>query len=209
MVPLSAAAPGALLVFAKAPVPGQAKTRLIPALGPEGAAALQQRLLNRTLATASMAGAVVQLWCSPDRDHPAFDRVAERYALSCYPQQGSDLGARMAHALQMALLSHPYAVIIGTDCPQLTPELLRQALGRLAQGEDAVIGPAADGGYYLLGLRRFEASLFEDIDWGSDQVLAQTRERMAQSGLCCGTLARLHDLDRPEDLERFAELLEG
>lgn len=197
----------ALLVFARAPIAGQAKTRLIPALGTEGAAALQQRLLDNTLQmAAAVEGADLQLWCSPDTDHPAFVRAAAAYSLTCHQQQGDGLGERMAHALQTALASHPFAIIIGTDCPALEPGDLRECIDRLKSGYDAVLGPAADGGYYLLGLRRFEPSLFHAVDWGSERVLAQTLERLEHAAMHCGKLALKHDLDRPEDLQRFPEL---
>lgn len=204
---MSASNDCALLVFARAPIAGQAKTRLIPALGAEGAAALQQRLLDNTLRmAAAVAGTALQLWCSPDTDHPAFVRAADAYPLTRYPQRGDGLGERMAHALQTALASHPFAIIIGTDCPALDAKDIRECIDRLKSGCDAVIGPAADGGYYLLGLRRFEPSLFHAVDWGSEHVLAQTLERLDHAAMHCGKLALKHDLDRPEDLQRFPEL---
>jgi len=199
-----------LLVFAKAPVPGHAKTRLIPALGAAGAAALQKQLLQRTLRLASGLGLGpdLQLWCSPNADHPAFVDAMQDYSCSCRVQQGNDLGERMAHALEQALRQYQKAVVIGTDCPELGVGNLREAFELLAS-HDAVIGPAADGGYYLIGLRWFEVSLFQGIDWGSEHVLAQSCQRFRQAGLNYGKLPMLRDLDRPEDLHAFPELLDG
>lgn len=199
---------GVLLIFAKAPLPGQAKTRLIPALGDSGAASLQQFLLTATLATAEKwQGGAIQLWCTPSTDHPAFLRCAEQHPLSLHPQQGGDLGTRMAHAFEVALREYDWAIVIGTDCPDLTAADLQHAAELLRQGADAVIGPAADGGYYLLGLRRFEPGLFSDIEWGGSKVLAETLQRLRHHGMLTRQLAVKHDLDRPEDLKRFPQRL--
>jgi rSAM/selenodomain-associated transferase 1 len=115
----------------------------------------------------------------------------------------------MAHAMQQALYTYQRALVIGTDCPELTSEELEQAFGMLDAENEAVIGPAADGGYYLLGLKHFEPELFRGIGWGSDKVLAQTLDRLEHAGMRYGKLAIRHDLDRPEDLDRFPELTTG
>lgn len=196
-----------LIVFARAPIPGQAKTRLIPALGAEGAAALQQTLLERTLAMAAqLHDCRVELWCHPDTSHPAFQHVAARHDLTLVSQRGNDLGERMANAFETTLRKSRYALIIGTDCPQLGTEDIVQGIHRLRSGSDAVLGPAADGGYYLLGLSRFAPSLFEDIEWGGNTVLATTRRRLEGAAMQWHEMAIKHDLDRPGDLQRFPEL---
>lgn len=198
---------GVLLIFAKAPLPGQAKTRLIPALGAEGAASLQQYLLESTLTmTEGWQCGSKQLWCTPDTGHPVFTHYAERHRLSLHRQQGHDLGARMANAFTRALIEYPWAMVIGTDCPDLSSDDLHQAAELLHLGADAVLGPAADGGYYLLGLRRFEPLLFTDMEWGGDSVLAETRRRLEHLGMNTRLLKTKHDLDRPEDLHRFPNL---
>ncbi len=198
---------GVLLIFAKAPLPGKAKTRLIPALGEEDAAELQHYLLKSTFATArDWQGGGVQLWCTPNTTHPAFTHCAERHHITLHRQQGDDLGARMAQAFERALSEYPWAIIIGTDCPDLGADDLHQAAALLRQEADAVIGPAADGGYYLLGLRRFEPSLFNDMVWGEDRVLSETHRRLQQLGMKTHLLKVKHDLDRPEDLRRFPDL---
>jgi len=189
-----------LLVFAKAPVPGEVKTRLIPALGAQGAAALQARLTRRAVETALAANvAPVELWCSPDDRHPFFHElpVARRV------QRGTDLGERMADALCTALAQSRFAILIGTDCPTLTDDYLRDAAECLALGEDAVLGPAEDGGYVLIGLRRCEARLFEGIAWGTAEVLAATRARLAECGFHWHELPTLWDVDRVDDLARL------
>jgi hypothetical protein len=191
-----------IMVFAKAPVAGAVKTRLIPALGAEGAAALHAMLTRHCIAMAVEARLCpVELWCSPDMNHPFFAQCSKDYGATLREQQGNDLGARMAHAFDTVLQRSPCAVIIGTDCPALTVQDLRTALHTLRDGFDAVIGPAEDGGYVLLGLRKAVPLLFEDIAWGSGEVLALTRERLKRLQWRWSELAPRRDVDRPEDLE--------
>jgi hypothetical protein len=195
-----------LLVFARAPVPGLVKTRLIPALGAEGAAALHRRLLERTLATAcAVAPGRVELWCTPDPAAPAFAAAAERWGVVLRRQPPGDLGARMHAALAAALDSGTRALLIGCDCPALTAADLEQAFAAL-DADDVVLGPAADGGYVLVGARRLSPLLFMGIDWGGPRVLRQTRARLVALGWRWHELRTLWDVDRPEDLARLAEV---
>jgi hypothetical protein len=194
---------GRIAVFARAPVPGNTKTRLIPALGAEGAAALQAALIHHTLATALQSRESVELWYASDAQHPFFKTCAMRYGVTCHEQQGEDLGARMRHAVDA---SPGPVILIGTDCPSLVPGDLIAAFSALKE-VDAVLGPAMDGGYYLLGLNRNAPSLFEGVAWGSDGVLATTRDRMAHLGWRWTELAARHDIDRPEDLVHLPESL--
>lgn len=192
---------GCLLVFARAPVAGATKTRLIPALGAEAAAQLSTRLLHRTLKTA--CDYPIELWCTPSADHPVFDECERSFRLERRVQQGGDLGARMAGALEDALRRASWALLIGTDCPELTAADLHQAASALQDGADAVLGPAADGGYYLIGLRRARTDLFLDMPWGTERVLRETRRRFHESGCRWFELPVRRDLDRPEDLAHF------
>ncbi len=195
-----------LLIFAKAPVPGQVKTRLAGKLGQRGAARLYRWLLRRTLATATGASLCsVQLWCTPNSRHGFFGTCQRDYGVTLHRQQGADLGQRMHRALVTVLRNSPYAVLIGADCPSLGLAELRYALTVLAQGRDAVLGPAADGGYVLLGLRRPAAPLFRNIVWGSDQVLAATRQRLQRVGLNWVELPPGWDVDRSPDLRRLKQ----
>jgi len=188
-----------IAVFARAPVAGQTKTRLIPLLGAEGAAALQRRLIERTLATAgAVAGARVTLWVSGDAAHPFVVEAARRFGAAIAEQRGADLGARMNHAFESA--GAPL-VLIGTDCPQLSAGDLAGAAAALAS-HDVVLQPATDGGYVLIGLARPQPPLFESIDWGGPQVLRQTRGRIDALGLRCALRPTLDDLDTPADLQR-------
>ena len=197
-----------LLIFAKAPVPGQVKTRLMARLGQVGAAKLYQRLLRRTLRIASRASLCpVQLWCAPDTRHGFFHLCRQGYGITLHCQQGVDLGQRMHHALNTVLRQSPYAILIGGDCPPLGEMELHTALMALATGRDAVLGPAADGGYVLIGLRRPNRTLFGQIAWGSSTVLAATRRRLRRAGLDWVELPPGWDLDRPADLRRLDRLL--
>ncbi|MGZ5116342.1 MAG: TIGR04282 family arsenosugar biosynthesis glycosyltransferase [Burkholderiales bacterium] len=195
----------ATMVFAKAPRPGEVKTRLIPLLGAQGAAALQARLTKHTLATASVA-ARDALELHGDLVEDEFLRFcAARYNASLVPQQGRDLGERMYHAFERALSSEACAsaVLIGTDCPALTPRHIRLAFQALHNGHDAVLAPAEDGGYVLLGLARADVRLFEDITWGTDRVVGLTRARLRVLGWRWLELETLWDVDRIADWHRL------
>lgn len=195
-------------MFTRAPVPGQSKTRLIPLLGAVGAAAVHERLLRRTLSVLSAySGYTVQLWCTPDPDHPVFAACVDAFGVQCHTQCGDDLGARMAHALHSALHTRPWAIVVGTDCPGLLGEDIEAAVRALDEGVDAVLGPAVDGGYYLLGLRHPAPALFKNIPWGSDTVLALTRQRLRVMGRHWWELPERHDLDEPDDLCHFPWLV--
>ena len=189
--------------MAKAPVAGLAKTRLIPALGAEGAARLAQRLLEETMAQARAAGlGRVELCCTPDDQHPAFAAQQARGGVRLTLQGPGDLGARMNLALSRGLAQAERVVLIGTDAPCLDAAYLQAASAALA-GSDAVLGPAADGGYVLIGLRRPAPQLFERMPWSTAQVLALTRSRLAESGLRWTELTTLADIDEPPDLARL------
>lgn len=193
-----------VLIFAKAPEPGRVKTRLIPVIGRQAAAGLQARLLADTVSRLAAAGvSPLELWCSPDPGREPFPELADRYGISLYRQQGDDLGARMLHAAADALGRGSASILVGTDCPPLDGAYLRRALAVL-DGRDAVMGPAEDGGYVLLGLRQAAPTLFAGIPWGTGRVAAITRDRMAALSWDWEELPVLWDLDRPEDLKRFA-----
>lgn len=193
-----------IAIFAKAPRPGVAKTRLIPALGAAGAARLQRRLiLNALHNSMRMESAMITLWCTPDTQHHFFRALHIHCKVNVGIQLGIDLGARMAHAF--TIHGGPM-LLIGTDCPALQSTHLAMATHLLRDGNDAVFIPAEDGGYVLVGLRQPQPRLFENIDWGSGQVMAQTRDRLAGLGLRWAEPLTLWDVDRPADLTRLASL---
>ena len=180
-----------IIVFARAPVPGQAKTRLIPRLGAWGAARLHLRLIRHALRTARAAR------CGPVELH-----LTRRHSLfrGARLQRGRDLGERMHHALAR----HPGAILIGTDGPELRAADQRRAARWLRGGCEAVLAPAEDGGYALIGSRFSRMEWFQGIEWGGPRVYAETVKRLA--GYRWRALRTLWDLDRPQDLERFRAL---
>jgi len=195
-----------VMVFARAPTPGEAKTRLIPALGEAGAAALHRRLVMHCLGAATSARlGPVELWCAPDAGDPFFRECEHRFGVSLHPQGEGDLGSRMHRAFESALARAPRAILIGSDIPALSAQYLRDADQALVRGDDAVIGPAEDGGYALIGLSRCDPELFRGIPWGGHEVLSETRRRMTALSRRCRELSTLWDVDRPEDLERLPE----
>jgi len=191
-----------LAVFARIPAPGRVKTRLSPAIPPALSARLYLAMLADALEGAMSAdpGHVSVFWASAG-DPPAGLSLPEGVAVR--HQQGADLGERLSSAFA-ELLAGPgdRAVVMGSDCPDLGPAVLGEAFAALGD-RDLVLGPARDGGYYLIGLRRPAARLFEGVSWGTDQVLAQTLERAERLGLEVARLAALDDIDSPEDLVRF------
>jgi rSAM/selenodomain-associated transferase 1 len=193
--------PVAVAVLAKAPLPGFAKTRLVPMLGAGRAAALQARLTERAVATATAAAiGPVTLWAAPDENHPTFRSLAATFGVTLARQPHGDLGARMLAAMQAA--AGP-ALVIGTDCPAMTTDHLRAAADALRDGADAVVVPVEDGGYALIGTHSPQPALFSDVVWGTATVMAETRDRLRTLGLAWRELPTLWDLDRPDDLDRL------
>lgn len=192
----------AVLVFARAPVPGAAKTRLMPLLGADGAAAASAALTRRAVSVAVRAAVgPVELWCAPDSSHPFLAGCAHAAGAILQAQCEGDIGCRMAHAFDRALCRYPRALLIGADAVSLDPGTLRDAAAALCS-HDAVFAPAEDGGYLLVGLNRPHAALFRDIEWGGPQVWAQTRTRLDALALRRFVLPTGYDVDRPEDWRR-------
>jgi len=197
---------GRILLLAKAPEPNKVKTRLIPVLGAQGAAELQKRLIRNALHRVVRDGMPrTELWCAPDSEHPFFRDLECEYSVTLRDQTGGDLGARMLAAAREGLAEAEYVILLGTDSPELSPRLIRRALDALSGGRDAVIVPAHDGGYVLLGLSRLQEGLFRDMPWGTDRVLEETRRRLVRFGFSQEELSPCGDLDRPEDLKRLCE----
>ena len=194
----------AVIIFARAPLPGAVKTRLIALLGAEGAAELHARLVKQTLETARAASfRRIELHATPDIDDPFFRFCAGRDSATLVPQAGAHLGARMLAAFESTLGRRQRVLLLGSDCPALTARHLRQADHALRDGADAVFVPCEDGGYALIGLQRVDARLFDGISWGGATVMADTRARLASLGWRWQELETLWDVDRPEDYSRL------
>jgi len=199
----------ALAIFARAPLPGQCKTRLIPSLGPQGAAAFQRALLQDTLHKTAPLGNKLALYLMTAGAGFNFieNRKQEISRFTLLRQRGSDLGERLGNAFRLLLRRHTHVLIIGTDSPPLTRQILRQAIGEL-RWCDAVLGPCPDGGYYLIGLRReagghLGKGLLHNIRWGSARAFEDTLRNLITAGVACSLLEPLEDVDRPEDLMRL------
>ncbi len=191
-----------LVVFTRFPEPHKAKTRLIPALGPEGAALLARDMTRHTLALVRVTAAEFPVSVEVRFEGGDLEKMAACFGNGAsYRLQGpGHLGDRMDRAFGEAFCEgEARTVIIGTDCPDITPELIRESFERLAT-TDLVLGPASDGGYYLIGLRRRTPHLFAEIPWGSEQVLDETLRRATELSLKVSLLRTLSDVDRPEDL---------
>lgn len=186
-----------IVLFTRFPEAGRAKTRLIPALGPGRAAALHRRLTERTLAAVRASGLPFELHVTGAPPSAFIDWLGP---VPIAEQGEGDLGERLARA------GPPYPTIfIGADAPDLTADLLLAAAAALSACP-ATIGPAEDGGYWLLGLARPVDGVFAEVDWGTAAVFAQTVDRLAAAGITPQVLPRLADCDRPEDLARWPDL---
>lgn len=198
----------AIAILAKAPQPGLAKTRLAPLLGARGAARAQRGFTLHTLRTAREAAlGPVTLWCAPDVTHRFFRALAGRCSLTCRAQPPGDLGDRMRHVVDTHFAAGPEQplLLMGTDCAVLTAVHLRQAADAL-RAQAAVLIPAEDGGYVLLGLKRPVPGLFDGVAWSTDRVLAQTRDRLRTAGVRWMELPTLWDVDEPADWQRLQRL---
>jgi rSAM/selenodomain-associated transferase 1 len=193
-----------LIVFAKAPIPGEVKTRLLSSLRPKTASALHEQLVLSSLNKAIQSDVgPVELWCTPSMKHPFFIHCAEKFKVKLYQQAEGDIGMRMAHAFCETLKKTHCVLLIGTDAPSLTCADLKEAKTFLQKGFRAVIGPAEDGGYVLIGLRQYESTLFEGISWGTGSVLEETRGWLRRLEWNWNELPQKWDVDRPEDVERL------
>lgn len=192
--------PVRIVILAKAPLPGFAKTRLIPALGEQGAAHLAERLIRHTVESALAANiGSVELCVTPDQHHACWQAMQLPEGLCLSEQVTGDLGQRMGEIAARVVAGGESVLLIGTDCPALDAAQLRRAAAALAKHE-AVMIPAHDGGYVLLGLKQYHPRLFADIPWSTAQVAALTQQRLSQLQWGVEVLPALHDVDMPQDL---------
>jgi rSAM/selenodomain-associated transferase 1 len=199
-----------LMIFCKAPVTGQVKTRLTTELTAEQAMQVHIELTQRILQLATITNLCpVQLWCTPSTNHPFFTASAQTYHVILQQQKGDNLGERMNNAFCLALDSYSRALIIGCDSPSLTEQDLEEALTVLNQEDCCVLVPAEDGGYVLIGLNQPHTELFDNMPWGTEVVLELTRARIKQFNLHYHSLKQQWDIDTPADLMRYRALDSG
>lgn len=195
-----------ILIFSKAPIVGEVKTRLVPFITAEQAAKLHEELTHDRLykcATADLCD--IQLWCSPDTRHPFFAECRQRYGVQLQTQSGNNLGERMSAALETMLSQYKKIIIIGTDAPALDIDSIEAVINELER-RDIVLVPAEDGGYVLLAASKYHEDLLIDVPWGTETVLASTVRNIERLGLEYSLLGQCWDVDRPEDLERYMAL---
>tara|TARA_R110001606_G_scaffold399222_2_gene582417 strand:- start:74846 stop:75469 length:624 start_codon:yes stop_codon:yes gene_type:complete len=194
----------AILVFCKAPIAGEVKTRLMPQLNEQAAADIHRELTRRILSLLSESKLCpIQLWCSPTIHHPFFDDCSKDYQVSLHLQQGRDLGERMYHAINDALQRSSRVLLIGCDCPSLMISDLDFAINALQTAQHIVIAPAEDGGYVMIGMKRIYPELFINKTWGHAEVLMTTQQQIKKMNLNCIETAMQWDVDRFEDLQRY------
>ena len=202
--------PAALIIFAKAPLPGQVKTRLCPPLAPDEAATLHGTMVLDTLERSrNLLGFDRFLACSPSQQHPFFQAVGARQGVRLLDQAHGDLGCRIHRAMSSVFDSgYRHVVVVGTDLPAVHADVFRQALKGLGT-HDVVLGPSVDGGYYLIGLNRPAPDLFADIPWSTDQVLTDTQEKAQSLHQSVQLLTQQRDLDTLADLRFFIKEIQG
>jgi rSAM/selenodomain-associated transferase 1 len=194
-----------ILLFAKAPEAGKVKTRLQPQLSPVRAAQLYQLLLDKVVANITTANMPIALWRAGDLDHPCWEKYAKNPLVTLHQQNNGDLGRRMKYAALEGLNGFDKVVLIGADCLDIDKRYLELAVNKL-DSNDAVIGPATDGGYVLLALKSVDDEIFSGIAWGSDKVLSQTLAKMDGLNWRYELLPALNDIDRPEDLANLSAI---
>jgi uncharacterized protein len=188
-----------VIVFAKAPIPGLAKTRLIPKLGAHGAAALAERMLKTSVAKALGAGLGTVELCVTPFEHPAWSHMDVPPGVIITDQGTGDLGERMARACARSLRAGEPVLLIGTDCPACDAPYLRD-MAQAMTAHDAVIAAAADGGYPAIGLTRFDDAIFSNIAWSTSTVLQETLKKLRALRWTFKVFPELHDIDEPADL---------
>lgn len=199
-----------IALLCRAPIPGFAKTRLIPHLGEMQTARLQEELILQAVCTALDAEVgPVELWCDPDESHPFFGKIIKKYPVRLTPQPPGDRGTRLHTSAAGALTTADGVILMGVDCAVLQGYHLQEAATALARGNDVAIGPAEDGSFVLLALKHASDQLFDGIPWGSPLVLARTQERISQLGWRCHTLETLWNVNTPDDYQRWHLIVEA
>lgn len=196
-----------ILLYAKAPVAGKVNTRLIADIGVQAATELQHELIHDRLTMLTESALCdVRLMCAPDTGHDCFTRCDEKYPVALFDQSGDDLGMRMYNGIRDALQDYKHCVVIGTDAPVLDAVKIRQVLEKLHSGSEVVIVPAEDGGYVLIAMQQAHECLFQEVSWGSAEVMRQTARKLDEKNILYEQLAPCWDIDRLEDYRRYLDL---
>ena len=199
--------PNKLFIFTRTPIKGKVKTRLQPIYTIGQSLFLHTYLLQRTIAEFQPCQNIdIEICCTPSYQHPVFSQYNTSFNISLSLQIGKDLGERMLNAMNYGLRDHNKVIIIGTDCYEINESYINKAFTALEKN-DVVIGPAFDGGYVLIGMRRSINEVFDAIPWGTKHVLERTRNQLQRSSITWHELPTLRDIDNAEDLHYFPELL--
>ena len=197
-----------ILIFAKAPVEGDVNTRLIPTIGVKAATRLQHDLVHQRLTMLSQSKLCdVILMCSPDETQNFFLQCKQKYAVKLRKQTGSDLGERMMNGVCEVLTRYKHCIVIGTDAPALDARMIQQAINALHDYTSVVFVPAEDGGYVLVGMQHCYDVLFQDISWGTSEVMQQSRSVLNEYKVLYKELETSWDVDRLEDYQRYLEYI--
>jgi len=196
-----------ILVFAKAPVAGKVNTRLIPDIGESAATQLQADFIHQRLQMLSSADLCdVFLMCAHDINHEYFKRCKQRYPVTLVEQRGEDLGERLLDGIEKALERYRYCIVIGTDAPALDATVIQQAIDVLHKQTEVVFVPAEDGGYVLVGLQKAYDFLFQNINWGTAEVMQQCRDVLRLNNIVFDELEECWDVDVLQDYERYLQM---
>jgi len=202
--------PCSVALLCKAPIPGFAKTRLIPHLGEMDTVHFQEEMVLQAVITALDASVgPVELWCDPDESHPFFGKIMKKYPVRLTSQPPGDLGMRLHTCASVTLLAADAVILMSTDCPVMPTYYLEEAAAALARGCDVVLGPSEDGCYVLLGLKHANEELFSGIPWGTSLVLTETSARIRQLGWRSHTLVTLWDVNTPAAYQRWRLITEA
>ncbi len=198
-----------ILVFTKPPITGKCKSRLVPALGEKGAAQLQARLLKKIITElVEFNLCAFEIWQTEPTSCFADLFVNKDVSVVVHTQQGNTLGERMSNAMQQTLQDVSRVIIIGSDCILYSKPYIKMAISCL-NTESLVIGPAADGGYVLIGANQYYPAIFENISWGSSCVFQQTILKAQHKGIAYNVLEELWDIDTPSDLDKLKKVAPG
>ena len=202
----------ALIIFTRCPIPGQTKTRLIPLLGAQGAVEFHKNTLKKILINATASNYKnIEIWYEGTPNHPFLQKCSVDFNTSLHIQHGANLGEKMHNAIQTALKKNTFVSLIGSDCPTISTDILNQAHtylshSHLCDSNSITLGPTQDGGYYLIGMQQANATIFQDIDWGENTVIDQTRAKLNKAGIEHIELAMLTDIDTPEDYQQAVHI---